>query len=186
MKHETTTIRPGWTVDLSEPLAASRLEHVVRFALEGSGFHVRSGDVLLVEHEHRSIRIDYATFLDSASDPTRMTLRLHPLTEVMWIESLRIAVPLRSTGRGRRLVAAAEGVACHTGIGSINVYPLSAARAFWLRIGYQSHPRTSRVLSKSLGGDGKPAHLGWGSAVDSAQDSHGVAKTGRCREWVRR
>ncbi len=180
MKHETTPLRSGWTIDLNAPLATSSVEDVVRSALEGSGFRVHSGDVLLVEREHRSIRIDYATWCDSgsASDPSRMTLWLHPLAEVLWIGSMRIAVSLRSLGRGRRLVAAAEEVACHTGVGSINVYPLSAARAFWLRMGYRAHPWTSRVLSKAVGRKGNLAHSGRGSAVDSAHRMGGVTAHG--------
>ncbi len=160
MKHGTTPLEPEWTIDLNAPLVACRVEDIVRSSLEGSGFRVHSGDVLWVEREHRSIRIDFATSCDSGSafDPTMMTLRLHPLADVLWIGSLRIAVPLRSSGMGRLLVAAAEEVACHTGIGSVNVYPLSVARAFWLKMGYRAHPRTSRVLSKAVGGNGKLEH----------------------------
>lgn len=115
----------------------------------------RGDDIVTVERMPQDIRIVYssAQTSDSPSDPTVLKLRLRPDVREMWIGDLRVSVPFRGTGLGRRLVSAAEEIARETGMTEVNVFPLSSAWGFWLKMEYAPHRHIARVLSKPVDPD---------------------------------
>ena len=111
-----------------------------------------SDDTLVLEKVNQNIRIVYSSERTSVlpSDPTGMELNFFLDTEEMWISSLHVSVPFRSTGLGRQLVHAAEVFARTIGIKIINVLPIYSSQSFWLKMGYKPHRCTARVLHKSV------------------------------------
>jgi len=131
---------------------AQDVEGVVRAALARTLSCYRSEDSLIVDQVSGAVEIAYSSSRASAgdSDQTGMEIRSFPGSGEMWIGSLRVAVPFRSTGLGRELVKAAEEIARSTGMTIISVMPFDSARGFWLKMGYQPHRSTSRALSKQV------------------------------------
>ncbi len=111
-----------------------------------------SDNNLIIKKEHQNILIVYSSKGTSSqpSDLTEIELNLCLDKEEMWIGSLHVAVPFRSIGIGRQLVHAAEEVARVIGFKIINVLPVHLTQSFWLKMGYQPHRCTARVLSKSV------------------------------------
>ena len=118
-------------------------------------------DTLVVKEAHPNIRVVYSPARASGgpSDPTMIRLCLRRDTAEMWIGSLHVAVPFRSKGLGRQLVQAAEEFARAAGVAIVNVLPLYSSHPFWAKMGYRSHPCTSRVLSKHVPTEGSEQKL---------------------------
>jgi len=110
------------------------------------------GDTVLVETGRHGVRVAYTSSRDSrdASDVTRLECRVDLQTSEMWIDDLRVVDSLRSNGIGRQLVAAAERIASALALQTVNVFPLMSAERFWRKMGYASHPRTARVVTKDV------------------------------------
>ncbi len=135
---------------------AQDVEGVVRSALAGTLSCYDSEDSLILDRASGLVEIAYCSSRASAgpSDETKMELSFSFDTGEMWIGSLRVAVPFRSTGLGRELVSAAEKIARSIGITTVSVLPFDSARPFWLKVGYQPHRCTSRALSKRVDAEG--------------------------------
>lgn len=101
-------------------------------------------------------RIQVEYIADSATstsrDKTFIQMRFYPAQQLVWIHYLRVASEFRSCGLGHRLRQAAEGVARGLGAEKVLVFPLTQARSFWERAGYEPNQTTARVLTKRLNG----------------------------------
>ena len=85
----------------------------------------------------------------------------------MWIGSLRVATQFREKSLGTQLVEAAEAIAYAARIEVIHVFPLLAARPFWIKNGYRNRDGTTRVVSK------------WGSPIAKRVEPDGQSSTHR-------
>jgi len=130
----------------------SYIKNVVHHIFRKTIFCYSNDDTLVVEKVNHNIRIVYSSVRTSVlpSDPTGIKLNLCLDKEEIWISSLHVAVPFQSIGLGRQLVHAAEEFARTIGIKIINVLPVHSSQSFWLKMRYQSHRCTARVLSKSV------------------------------------
>ena len=110
------------------------------------------GDTVLVETGRHGVRVAYTSSRASreAGDVTRLECRVDLQTSQMWVDDLRVVSSLRSNGIGRQLAAAAERIALALGFQTVNVFPLVSAVCFWKKMGYTSHPKTARVVTKNL------------------------------------
>ena len=111
-----------------------------------------SDDTFVYKQLHRNVKIVYYSKLlsDIPSDLTGIELYLCLDTKDMWIGFIHVAFPLRSIGIGRQLLRAVEEVARSIDFVCIKVFPLQSSRSFWLKMKYQPHNCTARVLSKSV------------------------------------
>lgn len=135
-----------------EQYIVSDIEEVVHCVFRNVVSCFSSDDTLFIEKINKNIRIVYSSKRASVlpSDPTGMELRISLDAKEIWISSLHVAVPFRSTGIGRQLVHAAEEVARVIEFETINVLPVNANQSFWLKMGFRSHRCTARVLFKSV------------------------------------
>lgn len=110
------------------------------------------GDEVNVDSRRDGLCLVYTSVQAShgARDVTRLRCLLDFESGQMWVDDLRVASRLRSKGIGRQLVAAAETIAGDLGLRTLNAFPLIAARRFWTKMGYTSHPKTARVVKKDL------------------------------------
>jgi len=113
------------------------------------------GDTVKAETGRHGVRVAYTSTRAShdARDVTRLECRVDFQSSQMWVDDLRVASSLRSNGIGRQLVAAAERIALTLGFQTVNVFPLVSAVCFWKKMGYTSHPKTARVVTKDLAKD---------------------------------
>ena len=111
-----------------------------------------NNDILIYEKVHRNVKIIYYLKLVSVppSDLSGIELNLCLDTGEIWIGALHVSASFRSNGIGRQLVRAAEEVARSIDFKNINIFPLKPSQSFWLKMGFQPHHCTVRVLSKSL------------------------------------
>jgi GNAT superfamily N-acetyltransferase len=137
--------------------ACREVERVARKELERNNWRLDEG-ALVVEPDVNNVRWRFV--LDdarpggdsfAAEELARLDCRLHPHDDLMWIGDLSVSQDLRRRGWGRRLVRAAEGVARNMGCNRVVVFPLVDSMPFWRRLGYLPHPKTARVLLKSIG-----------------------------------
>ena len=135
-----------------EQYIVSDIEEVVHCMFRNVVSCFSSDDTLFIEKINQNIRIVYSSKRASVlpSDLTGMELHLSLDAKEIWISSLHVAVPFRSTGIGRQLVHAAEEVARVIEFETINVLPVNASQSFWLKMGYRPHRCTAKVLSKSV------------------------------------
>jgi len=149
-----------------KPGTAQDVEGVVRSAFARTLSCYGSEDSLILDRVSEAVKIAYCSSRASAgpSDQTKMEIGCSFDTGEMWIGSLRVAVPFRSTGLGRELVNAAEEIARSTGMTIVSVLPFDLARPFWLKMGYQPHRCTSRALSKRVNAE----HAAQGPARSAA------------------
>jgi GNAT superfamily N-acetyltransferase len=100
-----------------------------------------------------AVRVSYvaAGVCISRGEVTTLDMRCHFDCREMWIAELHVAAPFRSRGFGADLAVAAESIASMLGIRTVHVFPLAAAKQFWLKLGYVPHGRKARVLVKRLG-----------------------------------
>ena len=112
--------------------------------------HVASAPVKETFHKEMAWDGEVEVFDLMGHRTTKIEVLIHPHTGTVWIAWLHIAFSFRSAGLGRQLVRAAEGIAYALGLCVVNVFPLYGSHPFWLKLGYQSHPYTSRVLCKHL------------------------------------
>ena len=131
---------------------AHDIENTVKWIFRKMVPYFNSDDTFIYEKVHQNVKIVYYSKLVSVppSDLTGIELYLCLDTGKIWIGALHVAVSFRSIGLGRQLVRAAEEVARSMDFRNINVFPLQSSRSFWLKMGYQPHYCTSRVLSKSV------------------------------------
>ena len=144
-RHEIARFRRGYGVMDAD--ITSNLENTERRVHCFS-----SDDRIIINETRRDIHIFYSPARTSVPpfDLTKIEVLIHPHTGTVWIAWLHIAFSFRSAGLGRQLVRAAEGIAHALGLCVVNVFPLYGSHPFWLKLGYQSHPYTSRVLCKHL------------------------------------
>lgn len=111
-----------------------------------------ASDTIRVDWILDRIHLEYIaeSATSSSCDKTYIQLRYYPAQQLVWIHYLHVASEFRSQGLGRRLRQAAEEVARELGAESVFVFPLTRARSFWERAGYEPNPRTARVLTKQL------------------------------------
>ena len=130
----------------------SDIEEVVHCVFRNLVSCFSSDDTLFIEKINQNIRIVYSSKRASVlpSDLTGMELHLSLDAREIWISSLHVAVPFRSTGIGRQLVHAAEEVTRVIEFETINVLPVNASQSFWLKMGFRSHRCTARVLFKPV------------------------------------
>lgn len=125
---------------------------VLREALQ-SGYSLfdEARDHLSVDPTTNGVRMFYRSAATSPTeaDSTWMELRYYRYSHQMWIGFLRVAIPHRGKGIGRRLALVAEDVSNALEAESILVFPLFSARSFWLELGYKQSARTARVMLKS-------------------------------------
>jgi len=128
---------------------------VAKSVLRETVWSFHNGDAVLVEPGRRGVRVTYTSTRASRDvrDVTRLQCRVDFPSCQMWVDDLRVASPLRSNGIGRQLAAAAERIAFALGVQTVNAFPLVSARQFWNKMGYTSHPRIARVVTKDLGED---------------------------------
>ena len=109
-------------------------------------------DSVSVEPALPAVRVAYASAQAShgADDVARLKCQVDFQNSQMWIDDLRVASTWRFHGIGRQLAAAAERIAWALGLQTVNVFPLMSAGCFWRKMGYTSHPRTARVVTKNL------------------------------------
>jgi len=109
-------------------------------------------DSLVAERQQHGIRVAYTPGSASPDprDPTVLRFSFCCETNEMWIGSLSVAAPFRSSGLGCELVQVAEETARRMGIRTVNVFPYVSVASFWEKMGYQPHPCTARVLTKHL------------------------------------
>lgn len=119
------------------------------------------GDAVTVESVRPAVRVAYSSARASrgADDVTRLECRVDLQGRQLWVDDLRVASSLRSNGIGRQLVAAAEGIALALRLQTVNVFPLMSAGGFWKKMGYTSHPKTARVVTKDLAKDRSALNL---------------------------
>ncbi len=111
-----------------------------------------SDDTFIYEKVHQNVKILYYSKLlsDIPSDLTGIELYFCLDTKDMWIGFIHVAFPLRSIGIGRQLVSTAEEAARSIDFVCIKVFHLQPSKSFWLKMGFQPHYCTDRVLSKSV------------------------------------
>jgi len=133
-------------------------------------------DEIAVDVDHNGVCVVYTSTRNTlaANDLTQMKCRADIRSGQMWVADLRVASPLRSNGIGRQLVAAAETLAAHLGLRTLNAFPLVSARRFWIKMGYTSHPNMARVVKKDLP---KPCPAGLSLQNPAIPDQH--ADSGR-------
>jgi GNAT superfamily N-acetyltransferase len=109
-------------------------------------------DLVIVEAGRLGVRVAYTSTRASHDDGevTRLECRVDVQGSQMWVDDLWVASSLRSGGIGRQLAAAAERFAMSLDLKTVNVFPLAAAGQFWKKVGYTSHPKAARVLTKDL------------------------------------
>jgi len=109
-------------------------------------------DTIRVDWIHDQIHLEYVaeSATSGSRDKTYIQLRYYPAQRLVWIHFLQVASGFRSQGLGHRLRQAAEGDARELGADSVFVFPLTQARSFWERAGYEPNPNTARVLTKQL------------------------------------
>jgi GNAT superfamily N-acetyltransferase len=119
-------------------------------------------DTITVKPDREGVRVTYTGTGAScnAGDATRLECRLEFRSGQMWVVDLRVAACLRYHGIGRQLATAAEGIAMALGFQTLNVFPLVPAGHFWKKMGYTSHPRTARVVTKDLENHRRPISAG--------------------------
>ena len=149
MKYPEMTNRSCITMDIGT------IPVVARSVLRETVCCFDEGNTVTVETGRHGVRVAYTSTRASrdAGDVTRLECRVDFQSSQMWVDDLRVASSLRSNGIGRQLVAAAERIASTLGLQTVNVFPLVSAGHFWRKMGYTSHPKTARVVTKDLAKD---------------------------------
>ena len=112
-------------------------------------------DIITSESQLYGLCVAYTSRCGSCDDAdvTRLECRVDFQNSHMWVDDLRVADSLQSKGIGRQLAEAAERIALAVGLQTVNVFPLASAGDFWRKMGYTSHLKTARVVTKDLATD---------------------------------
>jgi GNAT superfamily N-acetyltransferase len=142
---------------------AGTIRVLVKSVLSETVFCFDEGDTVIVEPVRPAARVAYSAARASqgADDVTCLECRVDFQSSQMWVDNLRVARSLRSSGIGRQLVSAAEGIALGLGLQRVNVLPLMSAGQFWKQMGYTAHPKTARVVTKDLAEDQLAVPVGY-------------------------
>ena len=132
-------------------IATSRIEDVVRLAFATQLPFSHRRDDLVVEISEKGVQVAYSSFelSDPPAELTTIKLRLRLDANELWIAEIAVAKPFRLQGVRRRLVQAAEIVACETRMDVVNLFPLRSSGPFWAKLGYVPHEFAAKVLSKA-------------------------------------
>ena len=131
---------------------ARKVQVVARAVLRQTFCFYDDCDEVTVEPLPAGVRVEYVSTRASFGfrDVTRLECRVESHRSQMWVDGLRVAVPLRFNGIGRQLVTAVERIALALGLPTVSAYPIAPARGFCEEIGYDSHLTTARVMTKDL------------------------------------